>query len=144
MGRDDRSQAERVYLLAQHLGRRLRALDGEMGLSPARFSALAGLAFHGPMNLCELAEFEGVRPPSMTRLVRDMGAAGLVRRRPDPGDGRGVRVELSAAGRAAVGRARRRKVAWVARRLAGAGAADRRALDRALALLEPLAEPGAR
>lgn len=132
---------ERIYLVVQHLGRRLRALDEELGLSPARFSALASLVFHGPLHLCELALGEGVRPPSMTRLVRDMERDGLVRRRSDLDDGRRVRVEPTARGRALVLRSRRRKIDLIRAHLAGQPRAGVRALGPALDVLEPLAEP---
>jgi hypothetical protein len=45
MADDKRDDAERIYLFVQHLGRRLRDFDREVGMSQRRFSALAGLAF---------------------------------------------------------------------------------------------------
>lgn len=83
-----RQQAEDLYGFVQHFGRRLREIDVQLDISPARFSVLASLVFHGRANIGELAAFERVRRPSMTRLVRDMERAGLVRRADDPSDGR--------------------------------------------------------
>src|SRR5690242_20267861 len=93
------SDSERLYLLVQHLGRRLRDVDLAHGISSARFSVLAHLAFHGADNVGELAAAERVSRPAMTRLVRDMERSGLVRKAVDSRDGRGVRVELTAKGR---------------------------------------------
>ena len=111
---DPRRDAERIYVFVQHLGRRLRDIDQAFGISPRRFSALAGLAFDGPTSIGELAAFERIARPSMTRLVQDMERDGLIQRRPDPTDGRGVRIRITARGRALVEEIRQRKIALVA------------------------------
>ena len=111
---DHRREAERIYVFVQHLGRRLRDIDQAFGISPRRFSALAGLAFDGPTSVGELAAFERVKRPSMTRLVQDMERDGLIQRRPNPTDGRGVRIRITTRGRALVEQVRQRKIALVA------------------------------
>lgn len=133
-------QAETLYLFVQHFGRRLRDVDIKLNLSPARFSVLASLVFHGRANVGELAAFERVRRPSMTRLVRDMERTGLVRRAEDPSDGRGVLVAVTAKGRNLLGRARQRKIEIVRRHLQAESPAVRRALVAVLASLSRLAE----
>jgi DNA-binding MarR family transcriptional regulator len=134
------NQAERLYLFVQHFGRRLRDVDIELNLTPARFSVLTSLAYHGKANVGELAAFERVRRPSMTRLVRDMERARLVRRVADPADGRGVIVELTTKGLNAVGLARRKKIEIVRRLLKAEGAASKHALAVALNALDAMAE----
>ena len=47
--------------------------DGD-GLTRARLSALGRLVLGGPCTLGQLAAHEGVRPPTMTRLVQSMEA----------------------------------------------------------------------
>ncbi len=131
-------QAERVYLFVQHFGRRLREIDADLNLSPARFSVLSALAFHGRAKVGELARFERVRLPSMTRLVRDMETAGLVTRRRDRGDRRGVIVSLTPRGLALLKSARQRKIALVRKHLVRKSASRWRALDAALESLEHL------
>lgn len=106
-------EAEQIYVFVQHLGRRLRDIDRASGISPARFSALAGLAFDGPTNVSELAAFERVKRPTMTRLIQDMERDGLVERHADPVDGRGVRIRITARGRRLVQQVRQRKIALV-------------------------------
>jgi DNA-binding MarR family transcriptional regulator len=135
------AEAEQVYLFVQHLGRRLALLDSELGVSVARFSALAALMFHGVTNLTDLAAAEGVRAPSMTRLVRDMARDGLVTRRPDPEDRRGVLIAITRRGRALVTRARDRKIALVAAYLRTLDAPARGHVRAAFAALDRLAEP---
>lgn len=109
----ERGDGERLYLFVQHLARRLRDIDAAAGISPARFSALVNLAFHGVNNVGELAAMERVSRPAMTRLVQDMEEAGLVERLVDESDGRGVMVRLTPKGRGIVDRVRRAKIAFV-------------------------------
>jgi len=137
-GSDD--LAERLYVTLHHVGKRLRMLDDDLGLSPVRFSVLGALAFHPPMTVGELARFEHVRSPSMTRLLRDMERDGLVERVPDPADGRRTLVRLTGAGRRLVTTARNRKIAWVAAVLASEDRAGRAAVAHVIAALAPLAD----
>jgi DNA-binding MarR family transcriptional regulator len=132
---------ERIYLFVQHLGRRLRDIDARAGLTPARFSALASLRFHGSRNLGDLAADERVKAPSMTRLARDMERDGLIRRGPDPGDRRAVLVELTPKAAALFEAVRAEKIALVADYLATLGEPARTAIGLAFVALDDLAEP---
>jgi DNA-binding MarR family transcriptional regulator len=132
---------ERIYLFVQHLGRRLREIDARAGLTPARYSALASLRFHGARNVGDLAADERVKPPSMTRLVRDMERDGLIRREPDPSDGRAVLIELAPNAAALFDAARAAKIALVADYLAGLDRPTRAAIATAFTALDDLAEP---
>ena len=136
-------EAERIYLFVQHLGRRLREIDAENGLTPARYSTMATLRFDGSTNIGELAVVERVKAPSMTRLVRDMQRDGLVRRLPDPADGRGVLIALTGRGRAVFDSVRVVKIGLVADFLASLPMAPREAARVAFLALEALAEPAA-
>jgi DNA-binding MarR family transcriptional regulator len=131
-GKTRRSDGEQFYLTVQHLGRRLRDIDVACGISPARFSSLVHLAFHGVNNVGELAAAERVSRPAMTRLVRDMEKSGLVRRTSDSRDGRAVLVELTAKGRSLVDRVRKKKIVYVSGALASLDPDLRRALRTAL------------
>ena len=136
-----RPEPERIYLFVQHLGRRLRDIDARSGLTPARFSTLASLRFHGSRNIGDLATDERVRPPSMTRLVRDMTRDGLLTRAADPADGRGVLIALTPRAIALFDAVRAEKIALVADYLAGLSPAARSAIKVAFAALDDLAEP---
>ena len=137
----ERPEAERIYLFVQHLGRRLRDIDARAGLTPARFSALASLRFHGSRNIGDLAADERVRAPSMTRLVRDMTRDGLLTRAPDPNDGRGVLIALTPEAALLFDQIRAEKIALVADYLGGLGAGVQGAIKVAFAALDDLAEP---
>lgn len=128
--------ADRLHSAAIHLLRRLRHEDWASGLSPARLSALSVLVFGGPRTLGELARAEGVRPPTMTRLVQGLARDGLVERAPDPSDRRLVRLRATADGERVLREGRQRRVAQLAAALATLDAADRARLADAVDVLE--------
>lgn len=110
--------ADRIHSAAIHLLRSLRRVDDETGLSAPRLSALSVVVFAGPLTLGELAAAEGVRPPTMTRLVTGLADEGLVVRRSDPADARVTRVTATARGRAVLARGRARRAGILEHRLA--------------------------
>ena len=128
--------ADRLHSTAIHLLRRLRVEDSAVGLTAPRLSALSVIVFRGPLTLGELAAAEQVRPPTVTRLVRDLEASGLARVVPDPHDGRVRRVNATPAGRRVLQEGRRRRVERLAADLAALPASDRATLGRAVTLLE--------
>lgn len=136
--------ADRLHSAAIHLLRRVRAEDDASGLTAPRLSALSVIVFGGPLTLGELAAAEQVRPPTISRLVRDLEAADLVRLRPDPHDGRVRRVEATPEGRALLFEGRRRRVARLTAELADLAPPDLETLARAVELLEGLALPEGR
>src|SRR2546430_13676524 len=109
--------ADKLHSAAIHLLRRLRVRDRESGVGPAQLSALSVLVFGGPRSLGELADAEQVRPPTMSRIVSGLAAAGLVRREATE-DGRRVRLEASAKGRKILEAGRQRRVESLAKALA--------------------------
>lgn len=135
--------ADRIHSAAIHVLRRLRVHDTASGLSASRLSALSVVVFAGPIRMGDLAAAEQVRPPTMTRTVADLERGGLVRRVPDPDDGRAFRVEATADGRRILGEGRDRRVRALAARVAELPASDRALLARAAELLERLALPEA-
>jgi DNA-binding MarR family transcriptional regulator len=106
--------ADRFHSAAIHALRHVRREDPATGVPPAQLSALSVLVFGGPRTLGELAAAEQVRPPTMTRIVQALEAAGLVRRARDPHDARVHRVHATAKGRRVMQRGRERRVANLA------------------------------
>jgi DNA-binding MarR family transcriptional regulator len=131
--------ADRLHSAAIHLLRRLRREDDAGGVSAPRLSALSVVVFGGPLTIGELATAEQVRAPTMSRLVAGLEESGWVRRVADPTDGRVVRVAATAAGRALLQAGRARRVAALAEEIAHLTAAERRAIQEVLPLLERLA-----
>lgn len=120
--------------------RRLRA-QRAADVTDAQYSVLAVLAASGPMGAGDLAGHECVQPPTLTRTLAPLVDAGLVTRTPDLADRRQIRLALTAAGDAVVGRTRRQRDAWLAERLDALTEAERADLARAATLLRRLVEP---
>jgi DNA-binding MarR family transcriptional regulator len=133
--------ADRLHSAALHLLRRLRAEEDELGISPPRLSALSVVVFGGPLSIGALAEAEGVRPPTMTRLVDGLEREGLVTRESHPADRRAVRVRATANGRRVLIEGRGRRVAALAAGLRLLPDRDVATLRRAAELLERVARP---
>jgi DNA-binding MarR family transcriptional regulator len=133
-----RQVAERLHSVSIHLLRRVRRQDDASGVSAPHLSALSVLVFGGPCTLGELAVAEQVKPPSITRIVRNLEAEGMVERQPDAGDGRVVRVRATEQGSRILHEARARRVADLARSLAELTDGDMVALERAADVLEEI------
>ena len=73
-----------------------------------------------PIRASELNRHVLLSQPALSRLVDRLAERGLIDRRPDPADGRGVLLSLSAAGRAVQRRIGRRHARGVARALTAA------------------------
>ena len=121
--------------------RRLRQeAAAETGLSPTATAALATISRSGPLTPSELAELERVKRPSMTRTLGCLEREGLVERTADPADGRSFLVAINDAGRERLARLRRRKSAYLARRLRKLDPDEVETLARAAELLERMRE----
>jgi DNA-binding MarR family transcriptional regulator len=128
--------ADKIHSAALHLLRRLRIEDEAAGVSPPRLSALSVVVRDGPVTVGDLAEIEGVRAPTMTRLVDGLERDGLVRRFPHPDDRRAVLVRVTAHGSRALAAGRSRRVAALMGLLSPLPKEDLKILGRAADLLE--------
>lgn len=127
--------AERLHSAAIRLLRRVRAADAETGLSAPKLSALSVLVFGGAMSLTALARAEQVSLPTMSKLVGDLESEGLAAKRVDRADKRGLRIEVTAKGRALMEEGRRRRLELLRRRLAELSREDRKILSIAADLI---------
>ncbi len=135
----DTALASTLRLSVMRLARRLRSMRTDTSLTLSQLAALATLDRHGSLTPGELAAHEKVQPPSMTRLLAVLEAAGLVTRTAHPTDGRQVVMAVSADGQAMLREDRRRRDAWLAQRLRTLDADDVAVLSRAAAILDRLA-----
>ncbi len=115
--------------------RRVRAERSSDAITDGQYAVLAKIDCDGPQTPRALADFEHVQPPSMTRIVNALVGAGLATRADHPDDGRQVLVDITAAGRAEIKETRRRRNAWLARRLADLSPQERDVLAEASAIL---------
>jgi DNA-binding MarR family transcriptional regulator len=129
--------AARLRLSTVRLARRLRQ-ESDAALTPSQLSALASIERHGPITLGALAERERVSPPSVTKVVTKLDAAGLVARRLDDADRRVAWVSITPSGSALLAKIRQRKTAWLAARLSRLDAHEVQCVAEALDALESL------
>ncbi|HSM86524.1 MAG TPA: MarR family transcriptional regulator [Candidatus Limnocylindrales bacterium] len=127
--------ADGLHSAAIHLLRLVRVQDAVTGVAPARLSALSVIVFAGPLSLNDLARAEQVRPPTMSRIVDALEAAGLARRRTNPDDRRAVLIEATARGMAILRKGRKRRVRFLAKYLSGLEAAEVEEIGRAVELV---------
>jgi DNA-binding MarR family transcriptional regulator len=140
----DTSLADTASHLRDAIVRTSRALRqeaaAETGLSPSATAALATINRCGPLTPSELAELERVKRPSMTRTLGCLEREELIERTPDPADGRSFLVAINDAGKERLARLRRRKSAYLARRLRRLDPDEVTTLARAAELLERIRE----
>jgi DNA-binding MarR family transcriptional regulator len=131
-----------VSRLARRLRVEQRAGVGgpEIALSDIQLAALAALERHQAMTPGELADYEKVQPPSMTRVIAVLEERSLVQRSAHPTDRRQVILTVTAEGRALVTRVRRRKEAWLAQRLQELSPDELATLRAAAPILEKLSQ----
>ena len=139
---DPRTLEETAAHLRLVINRAARRMRQEAGteMRPSRASALVTVELHGPLTPSELAEIEGVKRPTATRILRGLEGEGLIERTPDPNDGRSALISITPEGRERLRRLRRRKNAYLARRMRGLEAADVESLERSAQILEQLLE----
>jgi DNA-binding MarR family transcriptional regulator len=139
----DTELAADLRLAVGRLARRLRQVQLG-GLSSSQVSALSAVERLGPVRLGDLAAFEGVTGPTLTKIVNHLESIGLVARTADATDRRAARVTLTAEGRERLGRIRSDRDAFLEHRLRDLDPDDRAALAAALPVLRGLAAEGDR
>jgi DNA-binding MarR family transcriptional regulator len=87
------------------------------------------------MSLSALARAEQVTPATMSKLASDLEAEGLVAKRADREDKRGIRIEVTARGRALMEEGRRRRLVLLQKRVAKLSRDERALLDKAAAIM---------
>jgi DNA-binding MarR family transcriptional regulator len=122
------------------LTRLVRNQRVDMSVTLTQLSAMATLRKSGPMSAGELAGCERVQPPSMTKVLANLEERGLVRREVHPKDRRQAVIEITPAGEALLDDERRSRDAWLSKQLAMLSAEERAALQRAIPIMEKLAE----
>jgi DNA-binding MarR family transcriptional regulator len=137
---DTAELAARLRLAVTRLARRLRQ-EAEAGITPSMLSALSSAERQGPVTMGDLCAAEQVQPPTMTRIVAALVAAGLVVREADAQDGRVTWVKVTPEGRRLLERSRRRKEAFLARALRDLEPRDVATLEAAADVLERFTEP---
>ncbi len=121
-----------------HLLRRAAREDAKNGTSGARLSALSVLVFAGPKTVSELAGWERVKVPTMSRLVAAMEGEGLIRKARNGSDARSVVLHPTAKGRRVLDRARELRLSALAALFAEATAEELETVREAAAIVDRL------
>jgi DNA-binding MarR family transcriptional regulator len=134
------SVAELSNRLQVSLARMSRMLRRETPspLGQSSLSTLATLAAEGPLRVGDLAAREGVRPPTMTKIVGNLEEHRLAERLADPVDRRAGLIRLTPAGEEYLAGTRSARASHLAAHLAELTPAQRRAIAAALPALEAL------
>lgn len=137
---DIETMAASLRVSIAKLARLLRQQD-QSGMSPALATALVTIWLEGPITLSRLAALEQVTPPTITKLVDKLDAAGYIERRTDASDRRVCRVEITAAGMAQVEAIRERRTEWLSAQLRALPADDLARLHDVVEVLDHLVRP---
>ncbi|MFI6461626.1 MarR family winged helix-turn-helix transcriptional regulator [Streptomyces sp. NPDC050528] len=133
--------ARDLRIVLSRLRRRIREVATDEDLTPSQESALTLVGKHGAATASALASAEGVRPQSMAATLAALDQHGLIRRSPDPDDGRRQLVTLTEAGRERIEDNRQVRSEWLARAFEDRYTEqERRTILDALALMERLSE----
>lgn len=110
---DARELAAQLRLLIGRLNRTLLKKAGVNQLSLSHTTVLIRLEREGPNSVTELARAEGMRPQSMSAIIAELDATGLICGAPDPADGRRTIVSLTDAGWDAIKLSRAERQDWL-------------------------------
>lgn len=133
-------QAARLRMAIARSARRMRQSAGPEALGISSLASLATIERLGPLSPSELAEIEGVKRPTATRIIARLAEEGLVERTADPTDARCALISATAEASELLDRVRQRKDAYLARRLRDLPERDRATLRRAASILERMLE----
>ena len=138
----DAERADLTVRLQRALGRLARMLRREApsALGPGTLSVLSTLSAEGPMRPRDLAAREGVRPPTLTRMLTILEEGGYAARAVDPADRRASLIEATPLGRQTLVSVRTERAGQLARHIEQLDDEQRRLLAQALPVLETLAQ----
>ena len=129
--------AGRLFIAIARLTRLMRR-TAPVTLSHGSITALATVVNDGPIRVGDLATSEGVRAPTMTRIVDGLVVDGYAERIPDPADGRACLVRATPAGIDVLHGARTARAQVLAAGLDRLSSQQRAALVAALPAIEAI------
>ena len=132
--------ANRLRPLLLQLNRQLRRELAPLGITAGQATLLHAIRSNPGIGVRDLAAREGMSAPAMSAHVDRLETAGLVTRARGGADRRRVQLELTEEGLRVLRAARRRRTAWLARRLDRLTPEELAALEAAVGPLARLLE----
>ncbi|MCH7805705.1 MAG: MarR family transcriptional regulator [Proteobacteria bacterium] len=137
---DPQAVADHIHSAAIHLLRSLKGKDKMLGINPAQLSALSVLYFLGPLTISRLAAAEGVKLPTISRLVKDMARGQLVMREKAENDARSTYISITPKGKALFERGRINRLMAITTALENLTDENLETLGKAATLMENAAK----
>ncbi len=133
--------ARDLRVVFSRLRRQLKTVATGGDLTPSQTAVLNRLWKDGPSSTSALAAAEQVRPQSMATILTALDQHDLIRRAPDPVDGRRQVISLTTAGRRRAESDRQIRGEWLARAMQERySERERRVINDALSLLARLTD----
>lgn len=132
--------AAKLRVSVTRLHRLLRQQSAELTLT--QLSTLGTISRDGPITLGDLAAFEQVAPPTITKVVGKLEELGLVTKRVDETDRRVWHAAITPTGRRHLEQVRNRRTASLTTRLSALDEDELARLAAALDVLERLSTEG--
>ncbi|MEV0579393.1 MULTISPECIES: MarR family winged helix-turn-helix transcriptional regulator [unclassified Streptomyces] len=139
---DDAAVLARLRTVTMWLSRQMREPSAvATSITPSRHSTLWSVDKFGPLRMTDLARLEKISKSSVTRIVSNLAADGLVEVTSDVNDGRSTLVGMTPEGTRVLAATSERTDTFFLSRLADFSEAERVMLDAAVMLLERLVAP---
>jgi DNA-binding MarR family transcriptional regulator len=138
---DSAIDVDRLRLVLLRLARKIRTSSVDT-ITPSQLAVLATVRRNQRLTIGQIAESEHVKPPSVSKIVATLEAAGFVARESDPDDRRSVYISLTDSGAAHLDEVRTAGRTWLASQLEYLGADDTAEIAAVLPFLERLLEVG--
>ena len=132
---------DRLRLVLLRLARKIRTSSVDE-ITPSQLAVLATVSRSERLTIGQIAESEHVKPPSVSKIVAALEAAGFLARETDPDDRRCAFITVTGAGAVYLDEVRAAGRTWLASQLDNLGVDDIDAIASVLPVLERLLEVG--
>ena len=139
----DESAAELASTLRPSLLKLTRIVRNQrvdLAVTLTQLSAMGTLKKLGPLSAGELATWERVQPPSMTKVLASLEELKFITRTVHPADKRQAVITLTDSGRELLDSESKSREAWLSRQLEKLSVEERDLLRRVIPVLDKLAE----
>ncbi|MEO6651314.1 MAG: MarR family transcriptional regulator [Ilumatobacteraceae bacterium] len=131
------SDIDRLRLVLLRIARRIRT-NSISSITPSQLAVLGTVLRHGRLTVGQIADYEHVKPPSVSKIVAALESLGYVERATDPNDRRCTFITVTTAGHTYADEIRSAGRTWLAGQVDVMSPTDITAIESALPALERL------